>query len=303
MLQAPPARPGMSEHEVDTPALLIDLDAFEYNLDRMAQRLAGTGVALRAHAKTHKSPIIARLQMARGAVGQCVQKIGEAEVLAWGGVTDILVSNQAVGAGKLARLAALGRIAQVAICVDDARQIDPHDVVGLHQKLREVRRFAALELCRIFGSERGDSGRQQFDKHRSVEQIAKPSVPAILQHDVITGVGQHDELVAVVESGSGDPWRECQLVAAGISQIDHFNAVDVIDQWRRQVERRLLPTKGHRLRPVARLKWCPVHVDGRRAPGPQYEAAPSTKRRPVLTFRQGFSSSVEGSAAPRLVCS
>ena len=124
MLQAPPARPGMSEHEVDTPALLIDLDAFEYNLDRMAQRLAGTGVALRAHAKTHKSPIIARLQMARGAVGQCVQKIGEAEVLAWGGVTDILVSNQAVGAGKLARLAALGRIAQVAICVDDARQID-----------------------------------------------------------------------------------------------------------------------------------------------------------------------------------
>ena len=51
---------------------------------------------------------------------------------------------------------------------------------------------------------------------------------------------------------------------------------------RRQVERRLLPTKGHRLRPVARLKWCPVHVDGRRAPGPQYEAAPSTKLRPVL---------------------
>ena len=50
---------------------------------------------------------------------------------------------------------------------------------------------------------------------------------------------------------------------------------------RRQVERRLLPTKGHRLRPVARLKWCPVHVDGRRAPGPKYEAAPSTKRRPV----------------------
>jgi hypothetical protein len=50
---------------------------------------------------------------------------------------------------------------------------------------------------------------------------------------------------------------------------------------RRQVERRLLPTKGHRLRPVARLKWCPVHVDGRRAPGPKYEAAPSTKRRPT----------------------
>ncbi|MBJ7263570.1 MAG: DSD1 family PLP-dependent enzyme [Burkholderiaceae bacterium] len=114
----------MSEHEVDTPALIIDLDAFEYNLDRMAQRLAGTGVALRAHAKTHKSPVIAHQQMTRGAVGQCVQKAGEAEMLAWGGVSDILVSNQVVGAAKLARLAALARIARVAVCVDDALQID-----------------------------------------------------------------------------------------------------------------------------------------------------------------------------------
>ena len=57
MLQPPPARPGMREDEVDTPALLIDLDAFEYNLDTMAKAIEGTGVKLRAHAKTHKSPI------------------------------------------------------------------------------------------------------------------------------------------------------------------------------------------------------------------------------------------------------
>jgi hypothetical protein len=62
---------------------------------------------------------------------------------------------------------------------------------------------------------------------------------------------------------------------------------------RRQVERRLLPTKGHRLRPVARLKWCPVHVDGRRAPGPQYEAAPSTKRRPVADRPTVFSGAAQ----------
>ena len=59
---------------------------------------------------------------------------------------------------------------------------------------------------------------------------------------------------------------------------------------RRQVERRLLPTKGHRLRPVARLKLCPVHVDGRRAPGPRYEAAPGTKRRPVCHYPLKMSS-------------
>jgi 3-hydroxy-D-aspartate aldolase len=124
MMQVPPAQPGMAEADIDTPALLIDLDAFEDNLDRMAARLAGTSTRLRAHAKTHKSPVIANLQIARGAVGQCVQKVAEAEVLAWGGVADILVSNQVVGAAKLARLAALSRIARVAVCADHRTQVD-----------------------------------------------------------------------------------------------------------------------------------------------------------------------------------
>ncbi len=123
MLQSPPAQPGMREDEIDTPALVIDLDAFEYNLDHMAALLAPTGVKLRAHAKTHKSPVIAKLQMARGAIGQCVQKVAEAEILAWGGINDILVSNEVVGAAKLARLCALARIAKVALCVDDAEQV------------------------------------------------------------------------------------------------------------------------------------------------------------------------------------
>jgi len=123
MLQPPPARPGMREDEVDTPALLIDLDAFEYNLGHMAELLAPTGAKLRAHAKTHKSTVIAHLQMARGAVGQCVQKVAEAEALAWGGVPDILVSNEIVGASKLARLAALARITKIAVCADDAAQV------------------------------------------------------------------------------------------------------------------------------------------------------------------------------------
>ncbi|MBX3728477.1 MAG: DSD1 family PLP-dependent enzyme [Candidatus Sumerlaeia bacterium] len=123
MLQAPPAVPGMSESEIDTPALLIDLDALEANLDTMAAILAPTGVRLRAHAKTHKSPVIAHLQAARGAIGQCVQKVAEAEVLAWGGVRDILVSNEVVGASKLARLAALARIATISVCVDADEQV------------------------------------------------------------------------------------------------------------------------------------------------------------------------------------
>ena len=123
MLQPPPAQPGMREDEIDTPALLIDLDAFERNLDRMAELLRPTGARLRAHAKTHKSPVIAQLQIARGAVGQCVQKVMEAEILAWGGVPDILVTNEVVGDAKLARLLALSRIARVGVCADDAANV------------------------------------------------------------------------------------------------------------------------------------------------------------------------------------
>jgi D-serine deaminase-like pyridoxal phosphate-dependent protein len=136
MLQPPPAIPGMHEHEIDTPALVIDLDAFEYNLDTMAAKLAPTGAKLRAHAKTHKSPVIARLQMARGAVGNCTQKVAEAEVLAWGGVPDILVSNEIVGASKLARLCGLARIAKVAVCADDAGQVAAIEAAAEHAGIR-----------------------------------------------------------------------------------------------------------------------------------------------------------------------
>ncbi|HEY0121200.1 MAG TPA: DSD1 family PLP-dependent enzyme [Rhizobium sp.] len=124
MLQRPPAEPGMSEADVDTPALIIDLDAMESNLDRMAAFCRTSGLKLRAHAKTHKSPVIAHWQIERGAVGQCVQKTGEAEVLAWGGVQDILVSNEVVSARKLARLAALSRMSNIAVCADNAAVID-----------------------------------------------------------------------------------------------------------------------------------------------------------------------------------
>ncbi|MGG5818306.1 DSD1 family PLP-dependent enzyme [Falsiroseomonas sp. HW251] len=123
MLQRPPAEPGMREEEVDTPALLLDLDAFEHNLDLMAGLLAPTRTKLRAHAKTHKSSIVALQQMKRGAIGQCVQKVAEAEALAWGGVPDILVSNEVIAPRKLARLAALSAIARVAVCADDERGI------------------------------------------------------------------------------------------------------------------------------------------------------------------------------------
>jgi len=119
MTTLPPAIPGMPLAEVDTPALLIDLDAFERNLKRMADAVSKAGVRLRPHAKTHKSPIIGLKQIAHGAIGLCCQKVSEATVMVEGGVQDVLVSNEVIGARKLDRLAALSRQARVIGCVDN----------------------------------------------------------------------------------------------------------------------------------------------------------------------------------------
>lgn len=119
-----PAVPGMGIHEVDTPALLLDLDAFEANLDALDRSLEGATVRVRPHAKSHKCAAIARIQMDRGAVGVCCQKVSEAEVLVDGGIGDVLVSNEVIGAPKLARLAALAGRARLGVLVDDPLGVD-----------------------------------------------------------------------------------------------------------------------------------------------------------------------------------
>jgi len=90
---------------LDTPALVLDLDAMERNLQRMADWARARGLRLRPHAKMHKSAELARLQMAHGAVGVCVQKTDEALALAHAGVTDIFISNEVIAPAKLLRLA------------------------------------------------------------------------------------------------------------------------------------------------------------------------------------------------------
>src|SRR5260221_7768453 len=125
-----PAEIGMKLDEVDTPALILELDAFERNLRRLPERVAGHPVRLRPHAKTHKCPMIALQQIALGSVGVCWQKVSEAEAMVQGGVADVLISNEIVGAPKLRRLAALARTARIAVCVDDETQIAALDQVA-----------------------------------------------------------------------------------------------------------------------------------------------------------------------------
>jgi D-serine deaminase-like pyridoxal phosphate-dependent protein len=120
--EAPPPLPaalaaltGQGVAAIDTPAAVIDLDAMERNLARMAAFARTHGVRLRPHAKMHKSAFLARLQMQAGAVGVCVQKTSEAEALAAAGVTDIYISNEVSDAAKLQRVAALAQRLQAAV--------------------------------------------------------------------------------------------------------------------------------------------------------------------------------------------
>ncbi|MEQ1881099.1 MAG: DSD1 family PLP-dependent enzyme, partial [Burkholderiales bacterium] len=118
-----PARIGMPLSEVDTPALLLDLDAFESNLDTLSSTLAGHKVRVRPHSKSHKCPEIALRQMARGAVGVCCQKVSEAEAMVEGGVMNVLIANEVIGAQKISRLATLAGHSRVSVCVDNAQNV------------------------------------------------------------------------------------------------------------------------------------------------------------------------------------
>lgn len=128
-METPPAVVGMDVSDVDTPALIVDLDGFERNIDKLA-RVSSPSVALRPHAKLHKTPSVALRQIERGAIGVCCQKVGEAEVMVEGGVRDVLLSNEVWGASKLARLASLGRYAKVTVCVDDEQNIRDLDAAA-----------------------------------------------------------------------------------------------------------------------------------------------------------------------------
>lgn len=115
---------GKHKSEIDTPALLLDLDTMERNLQRMAAFTADKGINLRPHVKTYKAtPQLAHLQLQAGAIGLTCAKLSEAEVLAASGVTDILIANQIVGPQKIERLAALARRCAIKVAVDSAENI------------------------------------------------------------------------------------------------------------------------------------------------------------------------------------
>ena len=113
----------MNYRELDTPALLIDREILINNLDSMQKYADENHVRLRPHTKTHKSPFLADMQVSRGALGIAAAKVGEAEVMAENGFSDIFIANEIVGKKKLERVASLSQKIQISFGVDCAEYI------------------------------------------------------------------------------------------------------------------------------------------------------------------------------------
>lgn len=114
---------GDRREAIDTPALILDLDAFEHNMGLMKKALGGTNLRLRPHAKSHKCPEIALRQIEHGAIGICCQKVSEASLFVDAGVSDVLITNEVVGATKLGHLMKLAARARIGVLVDHGSQV------------------------------------------------------------------------------------------------------------------------------------------------------------------------------------
>ncbi|HQY30660.1 MAG TPA: DSD1 family PLP-dependent enzyme [Thermomicrobiales bacterium] len=121
---------GRPLSEIDTPALVLDLDILEANIQQMASDIATRGASWRPHSKANKSPAIVHMEIAAGAIGVTCAKVGEAEVMAANGIRDILIANQVVGPIKTRRFAALASYCDLMVCVDNIENVREHQAAA-----------------------------------------------------------------------------------------------------------------------------------------------------------------------------
>jgi len=228
----------MHYRELSTPALTIDLDILEQNLDRMADLCRRQGVGLRPHTKTHKTPEVARMQLQRGAVGLAVAKVGEAEVMASAGLDDILIAYPIFGGEKLRRLAQLARARRILVSLDDeataqelSRAAQEQDAtvgvlvefdVGLHRcglepgpacvdLARKIEQLPGLKFRGVmtyFGNVFGTADERRAEAEKVAERVGK-----------VLGAFRDSPLPVEIVSGGSTPSAEFAHLVPGLTEI------------------------------------------------------------------------------------
>ncbi len=206
-----PSPIGRHKSELDTPALCIDLDLLEANIARMAEFIGARGKQWRPHAKCHKSPVIARKQLAAGAIGITSAKTSEAQVFAEAGIRDILIANMVVGPAKLQRLVHLCEIADPIVACDHYVQAEAISSV-CHQ--RGVRCRVLVEV---------DLGMQRVGVRPGPNTVALARGVAELPGVTFAGImGYEGHLLTIADLG-----EKRQQIG---------DAMRVLDDCRRQIE-------------------------------------------------------------------
>jgi D-serine deaminase-like pyridoxal phosphate-dependent protein len=185
------------DQALDTPLIAVDLDLLGRNIAEMAALAASYGVALRPHAKTHKSPHIARLQLEAGAVGLTCAKLGEAEVLVeQGGVTDILIAYPIVGEIKIQRLRHLLDRARVIVAVDTHRA-----AAALSQAISTSGRTLDIYLEVNTGQDRAGAyaGQEAVDLAVAISQMPGLRLAGVMTHEGHAGFSGPDDIAIIAE--------------------------------------------------------------------------------------------------------
>ena len=193
---------GMTKAELDTPVMLLDLDRFDANVNRLSTAIAAGGKDWRPHSKGHKSPWVAQRQIEAGAIGVTCAKVSEAEVMVDGGVPSVLIAYELATRRKVERAARLQSRAEVMICADDP----------FHVRLAsDVATDLGVEIPMVVDINVGMNrtgvtpGRPALDLARAIDQAPGLLLAGIMGYEghVLTAWPNEDKLAATVAAGAG----------------------------------------------------------------------------------------------------
>ena len=235
--QALIGQPG-SRAQLNTPVLVIDKAALDRNIAKMAAFARSHGVALRPHAKTHKSVDIAKRQLAAGAVGLCCAKLGEAEALAEGGVESILITSPVVSAPALARLKALNeRIRDLAVVVDNVANVAAlaaimtrplHLLIDIDPGIRRTGVPSAAAAVQLFAS----ISRHSNLRYRGVQMYCGRQQHIASYQERAEAIGERMDylksIIAELTANGGAP----EIVSGAGTGSHHIDAaLGVLNEW------------------------------------------------------------------------
>jgi D-serine deaminase-like pyridoxal phosphate-dependent protein len=174
---------GLDMYELDTPSLLLDLDIMDKNISTMSDYYKGVEMGLRPHFKPHKCPIIAHKQIEAGAIGITCQKLGEAEVMAFTGIQNILIANQIANDNKIKRLVNLARYNNVSVGIDDLKNAEQISSAASNKGIK------VNVLVEIYGGRCGvDAGGPALSLVKDIVKLKGLRFRGIFFHK---GVGSH----------------------------------------------------------------------------------------------------------------